>query len=91
LASKVYLPSHPAITDIAVFGVPDERMGEEVCASIKASETLCEEDVRAYCAGRMAHFKVPRYVRFVEAFPVTASGKMHKPTMREAEREGQRC
>jgi fatty-acyl-CoA synthase len=86
-----FLRSHPAITDIAVFGVPDERMGEEVCAWIKASETLCEEDVRAYCAGRMAHFKVPRYVRFVETFPVTASGKMHKPTMREAERKSRTC
>lgn len=82
-----FLRTHPAIVDIAVFGVPDALMGEEICAWIKTSEALEHDDLRDFCSGQLAHFKVPRYVRFVDDFPMTASGKMHKPTMREAEQE----
>jgi fatty-acyl-CoA synthase len=80
-----FLRTHSAITDLAVFGVPDELMGEEICAWVKTSKPLTLEEIRAFCKGRIAHYKVPRYVRFVESFPMTASGKMHKPTMREIE------
>ena len=80
-----FLRTHSDIVDVAVFGVPDDRMGEEVCAWVKAAQTLTFDDIRAFCSGRIAHYKVPRYVRFVDSFPMTASGKMHKPTMREME------
>ena len=80
-----YLYSHPAIQDVQVFGVPDERYGEEVCAWIKlrSDASLTEDDVRQFCQGRIAHQKIPRYVRFVEAFPMTVTGKMQKFIMRQ--------
>lgn len=83
-----FLRTHPAIIDVAVFGIPDDLMGEQICAWIKTSTNLCETDVRAYCLNRIAHYKIPQYIRFVDGFPVTASGKMHKPTMREVESKG---
>ena len=81
-----YLYSHPAIQDVQVFGVPDERYGEEVCAWVKlrSDASLTEDDVRQFCRGRIAHQKIPRYVRFVEAFPMTVTGKMQKFIMRKA-------
>ena len=81
-----YLYSHPKIQDVQCFGVPDARYGEELCAWVKlrAGETMTEEEVRDYCRGRIAHQKVPRYVRFVEEFPMTVTGKMQKYLMREA-------
>ena len=81
-----FLYSHPAIEDVQVFGVADARYGEELCAWVKlrADATLTEEDVRAYCRGQIAHQKVPRYVRFVDAFPMTVTGKMQKYLMRQA-------
>ena len=85
-----YLYRHPAIQDVQVFGVPDPRYGEELCAWVKlrGGETLTEADVRAFCRGQIAHQKVPRYVRFVDEFPMTVTGKMQKFLMREAmERE----
>ena len=85
-----FLYTHPAILDVQCFGVPDPRYGEELCAWVKPREgaTLTEEDVRAYCQGKIAHQKVPRYVKFVDAFPMTVTGKMQKFLMREAmERE----
>ena len=80
-----YLYSHPAIQDGQVFGVPDGRYGEEVCAWIKlrSDASLTEDDVRQFCHGRIAHQKIPRYVRFVEAFPMTVTGKMQKFIMRQ--------
>ena len=81
-----YLYSHPSIEDVQVFGVPDERYGEELCAWVKlrAGAVLTEADVQAFCRGRIAHQKVPRHVRFVDGFPMTVTGKMQKFLMRQA-------
>ena len=81
-----FLYRHPAIEDVQVFGVADPRYGEELCAWVKLREgaALAEDDVRAYCHGQIAHQKVPRYVRFVTAYPMTVTGKMQKYLMREA-------
>jgi fatty-acyl-CoA synthase len=79
-----FLYQHPAIVDVQVFGVPDSRFGEELCAWIKlrAGEQLTENDVKAFCKDQIAHYKVPRYVRFVDEFPMTVTGKMQKYLMR---------
>ena len=85
-----FLYRHPAIQDVQVFGVADARYGEELCAWVKlrGGEGLTAEAVQAFCRGQIAHQKVPRYVRFVEEFPMTVTGKMQKFLMREAmERE----
>ena len=85
-----FLYRHPAIQDIQIFGVPDPRYGEELCAWVKlrAGESLTEADIQAFCRGQIAHQKVPRYMRFVDEFPMTVTGKMQKFLMREAmERE----
>ena len=81
-----FLYTHPKVLDVQVFGVPDARYGEEVCAWVKlrTGETLSQDDVRAFCQGQIAHQKVPRYVRFVDEFPMTVTGKMQKFLMREA-------
>ena len=81
-----YLFRHPAVQDVQVFGVPDARYGEEICAwiMIKAGQTLDEGGVKTFCHGQIAHYKVPRYVRFVEEFPMTVTGKIQKFVMREA-------
>jgi fatty-acyl-CoA synthase len=80
-----FLYSHPAIADVQVFGVPDERFGEELCAWIKlrSGATLTGDDVKAFCKDQIAHYKVPRHVRFVDDFPMTVTGKMQKYLMRE--------
>jgi fatty-acyl-CoA synthase len=80
-----YLYTHPAIRDVQVIGVPDERYGEELCAWIvlDAGSELTAEGVREYCRGQIAHYKIPRYVRFVDGFPMTVSGKIQKYKMRE--------
>jgi fatty-acyl-CoA synthase len=80
-----FLFRHPKIQSVQVFGVPDEKYGEEVCAWIvvRPGETLTEEDVRAYCQGQIAHYKVPRYIRFVDEMPMTVTGKVQKFVMRE--------
>ena len=85
-----FLYGHPAILDVQCFGVPDPRYGEELCAWVRLRDgaEVAEEDIRAYCRGRIAHQKVPRYVRFVDSFPMTVTGKMQKYLMRETmERE----
>ena len=76
---------HPKIQDVQVFGVPDVRFGEELCAWIKvrAGETLTADEVREFCRDQIAHYKVPRYVKFVDAFPMTVTGKIQKFVMRE--------
>jgi fatty-acyl-CoA synthase len=81
-----YLYRHPDIQDVQVFGVPDEKYGEELCAWIisKAGAALDEEDVRWFCQDRISHYKIPRYIRFVESFPSTVTGKVQKFAMREA-------
>lgn len=79
-----FLYRHDEINDIQVFGVADEKYGEELCAWIIRVEgsSLDERNVRAYCRDRIAHHKVPRYIRFVESFPMTASGKVQKAVLR---------
>ena len=79
-----YLYRHPAIVDVQVFGVPDKRFGEELCAWVKVrpGATLTEDEVKAFCQGQIAHYKVPRYIRFVEEFPMTVTGKIQKYLMR---------
>ncbi len=80
-----FLYTHPAIEDVQVIGVPDEKYGEELCAWVKVrpGAGLTEEDVRAFCVGKIAHYKVPRYVRFTQEFPMTVTGKVQKFKMRE--------
>ncbi|RSY88744.1 AMP-binding protein [Sphingomonas koreensis] len=81
-----FLYSHPAIEDVAVVGVPDDRMGEELCAwvRLRAGAQADAESIRDFCRGRIAHFKVPRYVRIVAEFPTTVTGKVQKFLIREA-------
>ena len=81
-----FLYRHPRIADVQVFGVPDQKFGEELCAWVKLreGETLTEDEVRDFCRGQIAHYKIPRYVRFVADFPMTVTGKMQKFIMREA-------
>ena len=80
-----FLYRHPKIQDVQVFGIPDERYGEELCAWIKlrAGETLTAEEVREFCREQIAHYKIPRHIRFVDEFPMTVTGKMQKFIMRD--------
>jgi fatty-acyl-CoA synthase len=80
-----FLYTHPAIEDVQVIGVPDERYGEELCAWVKLrpGAELTVEEVRDYCSGKIAHYKIPRYVRFTQDFPMTVTGKVQKFKMRE--------
>jgi fatty-acyl-CoA synthase len=80
-----FLHEHPAVLDVAVVGVPDAKYGEAVCACIRlcGGVTATEEDIIGFCRGQIAHYKVPRYVRFVESFPLTISGKVQKYLIRE--------
>jgi fatty-acyl-CoA synthase len=80
-----FLIRHPKIADVQIVGVPDQFFGEELLAVIipKAGEELSEDEVRAYCKGQISHQKIPRYIQFVESFPVTASGKVQKFILRE--------
>jgi fatty-acyl-CoA synthase len=84
-----FLYTHPAIGDVQVIGVPDERYGEEICAWVvlRDGEELDEDELREFCRGRIARFKIPRYVRFVDTFPMTVTGKVQKFRMREVEIE----
>ncbi|GBG39045.1 long-chain-fatty-acid--CoA ligase [Mycobacterium montefiorense] len=80
-----FLHSHPDIDDVQVVGVPDAKYGEEVCAWIKMRpdrRPLDAEAVRAFCAGKLAHYKIPRYVHIVDEFPMTVTGKVRKVDMR---------
>jgi fatty-acyl-CoA synthase len=80
-----FLYGHPEIADVQVIGVPDERYGEELMAWVVRREgsQLDADQVRAFCRGRIAHYKVPRHVRFVDGFPMTVTGKVQKYKMRE--------
>jgi fatty-acyl-CoA synthase len=84
-----FLFRHPKILEVHVFGVADTKYGEELCAWIKlrADETMTEEEVRAFCQEQIAYQKVPRYVRFVEEFPMTVTGKVQKFIMRQMAEE----
>ena len=77
--------SHPKIAEVAVFGIPDEFYGEEVMAwiQLKSGQILSEEEVKEFCKGKLAHFKIPKSVHFVDEFPMTVTGKLQKFRMRE--------
>jgi fatty-acyl-CoA synthase len=81
-----FLYRHPAIQDVQVIGVPDKKFGEELCAWIvlHPGEQLTPEAVRAFCQGQIAHYKIPRHIKFVDGFPTTVTGKVQKFAMREA-------
>jgi len=80
-----FLYAHPLIEDVQVIGVPDEKYGEELCAwvRLRAGAELTAAEIRAYCTGKIAHYKIPRYVRFTSEFPMTVTGKVQKFRMRE--------
>ena len=80
-----FLFTHPKISEVAVFGIPDEFYGEEIMAWIQlhAGESATEEEIREYCKGQLAHFKIPKHIRFVDEFPMTVTGKLQKFRMRE--------
>lgn len=80
-----YLYRHPAVRDVQVIGIPDATFGEELCAWIilKAGAAADAESIREFCRGEIAHFKIPRLIRFVDGFPMTTSGKVQKFVMRE--------
>ena len=84
-----FLYRHPKVQDVQVVGVPDQKFGEELCAWIiaKPGQALTEDDLRAFCKGQIAHYKVPRYIKFVDAFPMTVTGKIQKFKIREAMKE----
>ena len=80
-----FLYRHPQIQDVQVVGVPDPRYGEELCAWIRlvAGATVTAEEIRAFCQGQIAHYKIPRHIKFVNEFPMTVTGKVQKFVMRE--------
>jgi fatty-acyl-CoA synthase len=85
-----FLYTHPDILDAQVIGVPDERYGEELMAWVRLREgapTLTVEALREFCTGRLAHFKIPRYLHVVDEFPMTVTGKVRKVEMREVARD----
>jgi fatty-acyl-CoA synthase len=93
-----FLVTHPKISDIAVVGIPDPKVGEAVLAWIrlKAGVTATEEEIREFCSGKIAHYKIPQFIRFVDAFPMTVTGKIQKFRIRQIEiqergPEGQRA
>jgi len=81
-----FLYSHPDIIDVQVVGVPDTKFGEEVCAFVQARDgTIVDtETVREFCQGKIAHYKVPRYVLSIDDFPMTVTGKIQKYLLRDA-------
>jgi fatty-acyl-CoA synthase len=80
-----FLYRHPKVQDVQVIGVPDAKYGEELCAwvRLKPDQTATPEEIREFCKGQIAHYKIPRYVKFVDAFPMTVTGKIQKYLMRE--------
>jgi fatty-acyl-CoA synthase len=80
-----FLYSHPAIEDVQVIGVPDAKYGEEICAWVKLrpGQQLTEQELREFCTGQIAHFKIPRYLRITTDFPMTVTGKVQKFKMRD--------
>jgi fatty-acyl-CoA synthase len=81
-----FLYRHPAVQDVQVVGVPDAKYGEEICAWIvlKPGQTTTDVELREFCKGQIAHYKIPRYMRFVSEFPMTVTGKIQKFKIRDA-------
>ncbi|HAD03206.1 MAG: AMP-binding protein [Desulfuromonadales bacterium GWD2_61_12] len=79
-----FLYTHPKVSDVQIYGVPDRKYGEQVMAAVivKQGETLTEEEIKDFCRGRIANYKVPHYVKFVDEYPMTASGKIQKFKLR---------
>ena len=84
---ELFLSTHPAVADAAVFGIPCERFGEQVCAWIRPKSPITADEILAWCRDRISHHKVPARIRIVEEFPMTVTGKIQKFAMRDAERE----
>jgi fatty-acyl-CoA synthase len=84
-----FLYTHPDIVDVQVVGVPDEKYGEELVAWVRLREgaTMTRDDLAAFCAGRIAHFKIPRYLHVTDEFPMTVTGKIQKYRMRQISSE----
>jgi fatty-acyl-CoA synthase len=80
-----FLYTHPAVADVQVVGVPDEKYGEELCAwvHLKEGARVTAEELRVFCRGKIATYKIPRYVLVVDEFPMTVTGKVQKFRMRE--------
>jgi fatty-acyl-CoA synthase len=82
-----FLYTHPKVADVQVVGLPDAKLGETVAAWIRVKEPCTEDEIREHCRGKIAHFKIPQFIRFVDAFPMTVTGKIQKFKMREMEIE----
>lgn len=80
-----FLRRHPKISEVQVFGVPDKRMGEQICAWVKthSGESMTEQECKDFCKDQITHFKIPKYVEFVEEYPMTVTGKIRKIDMRD--------
>ncbi|XP_013413811.1 acyl-CoA synthetase family member 2, mitochondrial isoform X1 [Lingula anatina] len=85
LEVEEFLYTYPKIEDVQVIGVPDERLGEELCAWVRLhkGETATQEEIKEFCKGKISHFKIPKYIMFVDSFPLTVTGKVQKFKMRE--------
>jgi fatty-acyl-CoA synthase len=80
-----FLYRHPDVEDVQVVGVPDAKYGEQLLAAVRlrSGAAVTDEDIRQFCQGKLAHYKIPRYVRFVDSFPMTVTGKIQKYKIRE--------
>jgi fatty-acyl-CoA synthase len=80
-----FLYTHPDVNDVQVIGVPDEKYGEEIMAwiKLKEGEEASADEIKEFCKGRIAHFKIPRYIKFTDDFPMTVTGKIRKVEMRK--------
>lgn len=86
---ELYLASHPKIQSALIVGVPDEKYGEELCACIqlKPEATLTDAEVREFCEGKIAHYKIPKYFRFVDSYPMTTTGKIQRHIVKQKSTE----
>ena len=82
---EAFLRTNPKILQVHVFGVPDKRLTEEICAwiKLKPGETLTEEELKSFCKGNISQFKIPRYIKFVDSFPINANSKVQLNVMEE--------